>query len=115
MTAGEKTRSTSNFIFHDVESTTITSLDDLDILIKQYVDHVATKTYEDPLLFWKYHESQFPELAKLAKKFLGVPASSAAVERMFNVSGHIFTNRRRKTGIELFQNLVFLKLNEQFV
>jgi len=45
----------------------------------------------------------------------GVPASSAAVERMFNISGHIFTNRRRKTGIALFQNLVFLKLNEQFL
>jgi len=57
LTAEEKTRCTSNFIFHDVESTTITSLDDLDILIKQYVDHVATKTYEDPLLFWKWKKN----------------------------------------------------------
>jgi len=34
---------------------------------------------------------------------------------LFNISGHIFTNRRRKTGVELFQNLVFLKLNEEFL
>ena len=34
---------------------------------------------------------------------------------LFKISGHIFTNRRRKTGVELFQNLVFLKLNEEFL
>jgi hypothetical protein len=34
---------------------------------------------------------------------------------LFNISGHIFTNRRRKTGVELFQKLVFLKLNEEFL
>ena len=105
----------SNFIFHDIESTAIQSIDDFDIMIKQYVDQVSNKSYEDPLAFWKCHEKQFPELSVLAKKFLGVPASSAAVERMFNISGHIFTNRRRKTGVELFQNLVYLKLNEQFI
>ena len=111
----ETNNRSSNFVFHDVESSTINTFDDMDALIKHYSDHVTAKTYENPLLFWKCHEKQFPELAKLAKKFLGVPASSAAVERMFNISGHIFTNRRRKTGIELFQNLVFLKLNEQFL
>ncbi len=58
----------------------------MDALIKHYSDHVTSKTYENPLLFWKCHEKQFPGLAKLAKKFLGVPASSAAVERMFNIS-----------------------------
>jgi len=50
------------------------------------------------LLFWKKYEYLFPALAPLAKKFLGVPASSASVERMFNISGHIFSNKRRRTG-----------------
>ena len=53
-------RSVSNFIFHDVESTAVQSIDDFDILIKQYVDQVANKTYEDPLAFWKCHQNQFP-------------------------------------------------------
>ena len=110
-----KQRSVSNFIFHDVESTIVQNIDDFDILIKQYVDQVNNKTFEDPLVFWKCHAIQFPELSILAKKFLGVPASSAAVERMFNISGHILTNRRRKTGVELFQNLVYLKLNEELL
>ena len=105
----------SNFIFYEVEQTGLTSFDDFDVLIKQYSDQVTLNRYEDCLLFWKCHESQFSLLAKLAKKFLGVPASSAAVERMFKISGNILTNRRRKTGIALFENLVFLKLNEDLL
>ena len=38
---------------------------------------------------------------------------SASVERMFNFAGHIFSNKRRRTGVKLFENLVFLKLNEE--
>ncbi len=45
-----------------------------------------------------------PELSKLAKKFLDVPASEADVEWMFNISGLIFNN---------YENLVFLKLNQK--
>jgi hypothetical protein len=42
---------------------------------------IEVKFYPDPLLlFWKCHESQFPNLEKLAKKYLAVPASSPAVE-----------------------------------
>ena len=53
-------------------------------------------------------------MARLAKKFLGVPASEAEVERMFNISGHIFNPERRSLDVDNYENLVFLKLNEQF-
>ena len=46
-------------------------------------DGIANQHIEDPLLFWKENETKYPELSKLAKKFLGVPASDADVERMF--------------------------------
>jgi hypothetical protein len=64
---------------------------------------------------WKVNEHKYPELASLAKKCLGVQASSAGVERMFNFAGHIITNKRRRTGVSLFCNLVYLKLNESFL
>jgi hypothetical protein len=60
-------------------------------------------------------EYKFPELARLAKKFFGVPASDAEVERMFNLSGHIFNPKHRSLGVDNYENLVFLKLNEQFL
>jgi len=34
---------------------------------------------------------------------------------MFNISGHIFSNKRRRTGETLFENLVFIKLNENYL
>ena len=43
---------------------------------------------------------------------LGVPATSAAVERMFSLSGHILGPKRRTTGVQLYEDLVYLKLNE---
>ncbi len=64
------------------------------------------------LNFWKVNENRWPVLAKIAKKVLGVPASSAAAERMFSWSGHIFSSKRRTMKAKTLASLVFLKLNE---
>jgi len=46
---------------------------------------------------------------------LGVPASEADVERMFNISGFIFNLKHRSLGVDNYENLVFLKLNETYL
>jgi hypothetical protein len=89
--------------------------DDLDDAISSYSQFVADTHYDDALAFWKIHESKWPNLACLAKKYLGVQATSSSVERMFSISGHIFANKRRRTSVKLFELLVFLKLNEHFL
>jgi hypothetical protein len=71
--------------------------------------------YKDALLFWKLHDQKFHILSTLAKKYLGVPASSASVERMFSISGHILSSKRSSMSVRLFALLVFLKLNENFL
>ncbi|CAG7667366.1 unnamed protein product, partial [Allacma fusca] len=38
----------------------------------------------DPLDFWRTHQKQFPNLARLAKLYLAIPATSASVERLFS-------------------------------
>ena len=85
--------------------------------IIDYIRYLNDDHFEftDTLDFWRLNETRFKELSKLAKKFLGVPASSAAVERMFSLAGHIFQSKRRKMGDVLFSNLVFLKLNEKYL
>jgi len=45
---------------------------------------------------------------------ISVPASSACVERMFSIAGHIFSLKHRRLGIQVFMDLVWLKLNEAF-
>ena len=69
----------------------------------------------DALDFWRVHENIFPGLALLAKKYLSVQASSAAVERMFSIAGHIFSVKRRRLGIKFFSQLLLLKLNENLI
>ena len=57
----------------------------------------------------------FPGLALLARKYLSVQASSASVERMFSIAGHIFSVKRRRLGIKFFFLLLLLKLNEDLI
>ncbi len=107
---------TSNYLtFGKKEPDSVIKFDDIDLSINSYLELIKSGLYENPLLFWKVNEHKYPELASLAKKYLGVQASSAGVERMFNFSGHIITNNRRRTGVSLFCNLVYLKLNESFL
>ena len=46
------------------------------------------------------------------KKVPVVPASSAEAERMFSLSGHIFSIKRRSMKPTSFAKLVYLKINE---
>ena len=70
------------------------------VKIKEYFLLIETQEFKDTLLFCKlYHKSRsFVNLAKLAQRALGVPATSADVERMFSLSGHILGLKRRTTG-----------------
>ena len=104
---------TNNYVFYKTQNVNLNeNVDNFDLTIDTYCNLVGSGDYKDALDFWRLNEQKFPELSKLAKKFLGVQASSASVERMFNFAGHIFSNKRRRTGVKLFENLVFLKLNE---
>ena len=48
----------------------------------------------DPLQWWKQKQDQFPILAKLARIYLAVPATSAPSERVFSKANHIISKTR---------------------
>ena len=43
----------------------------------------------DPLAWCKMHDGQFPTIAKLARKYLAIPVSSAPSERVFSRAIHV--------------------------
>ena len=63
---------------------------------------------EDDLSWWCRHQFAYPTLARLAKKYLAIPASSAASERVFLAAGNVVTKERNKLGDDTVDALVFL-------
>ena len=60
-------------------------------------------------------EISFPYLANIAKRYLGIQASSAAVEKMFSISGQIFSLKIRRLGEVIFSDQVYLKQRLQLL
>lgn len=68
-------------------------------------------TESDPLEWWKLNESGYPGLAKVAKKYLVVPATSAPSERLFSKSGKIVNELRASLKPDKVEMLTFLARN----
>jgi hypothetical protein len=62
---------------------------------------------DDLLLWWKQHENAYPNLSKLAKKYLNIPASSASSERNFSAAGLVLSERTRLSP-ENVDSILFL-------
>ena len=65
----------------------------------------------DPLAWWKMHDGQFPPIAKLARKYLAIPASSAPSERVFSRAKLIQQRQRWNFLPQRLEAYVMLKHN----
>jgi hypothetical protein len=74
------------------------NLPDLPAVHKRKNGHAKRKNGRpkptDPLQWWKKKQDQFPILAKLARVYLAVPATSAPSERVFSKANHIISKTR---------------------
>ena len=51
----------------------------------------------DILNWWKIHAHMFPNLSKMVRQYLAMPASSAGVERLFSAAGRMHSSFRKNT------------------
>lgn len=63
------------------------------------------------LAWWKSHAGTLPGLAKLARKYLGIPASSAISERVFSTGGNVVSQTRTMLDTENVSAIVCLHNN----
>ncbi|KZS04934.1 Uncharacterized protein APZ42_032015 [Daphnia magna] len=68
-----------------------------------------------PLKYWEENQHRFRFLAPIARDILGIPATSASIERCFSTALDIFAIKRINMKVELLNMLLFIKRNKNFI
>ncbi|CAF4193846.1 unnamed protein product [Rotaria sordida] len=63
------------------------------------------------LSYWNSNKSLYPNLARIAKRVLAIPATNTSVERLFSHSSNTVTNRRTSLDPDKVNRLLFIKRN----
>ncbi|CAG8712030.1 2306_t:CDS:2, partial [Scutellospora calospora] len=63
--------------------------------------------FSDPVA--QEHSTDYPILAKLARKYLSIPATSVPSERLFSSAGLTITEKRISLNSEFVESILFLK------
>jgi hypothetical protein len=63
--------------------------------------------------WWNSKSVAFPYLAKLAKIYLCIPATSVPSERLFSTAGNVITDKRNRLHPNTISNLLFLNQNSK--
>lgn len=79
--------------------------------LKKYLEAPPLSLSENPLCWWRTHEADFPLLAGQAKRFLCIPGTCVAAERVFSTAGDIVTAQRSSLTPTHVDQLLFLQKN----
>ena len=66
---------------------------------------------DNPLKWWQINEGRYPKLAKLAKVYLAVPATSVPSERTFSVAGQTVSKLRASLDSGTVDQIIFVNKN----
>ena len=88
-----------------------TSLVDSTMEIHHYFQAGMLARKEDPASWWEFREEQFPALSKLAEKYLCIPSTSVASERVFSKAGDLISAKRSRLKPKHVDMYLFLNKN----
>ncbi len=63
----------------------------------------------DPLMWWKQYQQEFPDLTRMTRQYLTVPATSASPERFFSRVGLVQTDLRGRLLDTTLNDLMWTK------
>ena len=79
-----------------------------------YISSENNGSIKSALGWWKTHHHECPDLARMVRDTLAVPASGCSVERMFSVSGRIATWQRSRLRDTTISDLMMYKSSLNF-
>ncbi|CAB4430555.1 unnamed protein product [Rhizophagus irregularis] len=77
--------------------------------LDNYLSSPPANIETDTLLYWKLHEKEFPNLAKMARDYLAVPGTSVPVECVFSGGTDLVSHRRCSLSPETIRVCMCLK------
>ena len=86
----------------------------IDVELSRYIEGPLCDRKSDPLNWWKENEMNFPNIAKLAKTYLAIPATSVPSERVFSKAGEIVSARRASIKSKNVDMILFLNKIPKF-
>lgn len=97
----------NNFLFKNLNCEGIEDWDAFKNRGKFFKD-LFEKGKMDPLVFWNMADMKHPNLAKLAKKLLLIPASTAQIERVFSSWAFVHTSARNRLTFDRSKKLLHI-------
>jgi len=79
--------------------------------VEEYLKEDKIPFNQCPFNWWLNKKNKYPVLAKMARIFLAIPATSTSSERLFSDAGNLMTSKRSRIDSELFKRMMFLKRN----
>jgi hypothetical protein len=79
--------------------------------VEEYIKEDKIPFEQCPFNWWLNKKNKYPVLAKMARIFLAIPATSTSSERLFSDAGNLLTSKRSRMDSELFKRMMFLKRN----
>jgi hypothetical protein len=73
-----------------------------------FTDEYGIRQFNNPLDWWRQNESKYPNVARLARRVLCIPATSAPSERIFSAAGLTIGKDRASLIPENVDDLIFL-------
>ena len=67
--------------------------------------------HNDPLQWWKQNQGLFPILARLAKVYLAVQATSAPSEWVFSIASRLIAGRRTRLDPNMAGKVLYVSEN----
>ena len=89
------------------------SKDELEEIMKEYIQEYCLPFDTDPLVYWKVSPQRMLPLMKLARGVMGCSATSAPSERVFSITWNFYTANRTMLGPSTFQKLLLIKCNKE--
>ena len=80
----------------------------IDVELSRYTESLLCDRKKDPLIWWRENEMNFPNLAKQARTYLAIPATSVPSERVFSKAGEIVSAKRASIKPKNVDMILFL-------